>query len=753
MINKYFQNLLLTTILLMAVTNTFAQRYKDLYPTIASSTDEDALPMLKQYLLEDLDHPSANLKMALIYNRRYQQADVLIEYEKAIANAERAKMVLTKTGQLISEKDIKRFPEFYSDFSQGADGKGKPIVDYSRVSRAIIDKHDSIVVFLDKVPPIYSEFISAVNSYDRAIKIFAGINNKYGSLDELFMLYDEQLSSQLSELKQSYDSTIIYLDNFKKLITEYPVNDYHQEYLIKDVETYRLSGLITQSDFLNNSIQLWNYGKWVDDVNAVMSNDISGLRTNVETYEKELNESLVKAANPALYSTFEPIRRNKELLFKLKKFDSRSLLVGVFQYKDFLQTLKHRAHGELYYDTAKNVSTETKYAYYSEMINGHYLGDSMLAVAKVRLTPESTNKHQLFINQYYNGYSGMQQYVDKEHEVMTAQFDKYILSLRNSIIGQINNRATIPVAEVRYKRLKIPLGINDSTSIESLANGSMLTSHRLESADGSVYLAGAYKKVSKLNNSVGYVLRLTPEKKVSWYKEYNIAIESVTADANNWVACLALNPEGCALMIRSQHMQNETYASTLVYINENGEEKLSKRLEEEDYPRALNYAESTNSYIISLKGAIPVQEEKVEQDFVMLNINVLGDQLWSYRDSFSGTVEKVINVSNGYLIGGNFTIKKDNQGSEVRTKIANNQTNVFIDMVSKVGKRENTLLIGSPKSYFLKDIVKVNDGNINLLGLVGNYNLDRNRSLDYSNNLVHIITNAKLQVIHNSLED
>lgn len=752
MINRYVQHILIFAFLVGIVVNTNAQRYKDIYPTIASASDDDALPILKQFMIRNMDHPGANLKMALIYDRRYKQADILTEYEKAIANAERAQLVLTNTGQLISEKDIKKYPAYYSDFSQGMDSKGKPIVEYSTVSRAIIDKHDSIVVFMDKVPPIYNVFVKSVISYDRAIKIFAEINNQYGSLDELFMLYDEDLSGQLEELKKAYDSTILYLDEYKKRIAEYPVNGYKQQYNIKDIETYRLSGLITQSDFLSNSIQLWNYGKWVDDVNEVMNTDITSLRAKIVAYENELNESLNKASNPALYSTFEPLKRNKELLFTLKKYDSRSLLVGVFQYKNYLQTLKHKAHGELYYDTAQNVSVETKYTYYSEMINGHYLGDSMLSVSKVRLTPESASKHQQFIDQHFNGYAGMQQYVGQEHETMTAQFDKYILSLRNSIIDQINEKSVVSTTEAKYRRLKIPLSINDTTAIDSLKNGALMTVYRMESADGSIYVAGAYKKPSKLNNIVAYVLRVAPDKKVSWYKEYNIAIDSAAADANNWAASLALNPEGCAVMIRSAHLQNQIYANTLIYINELGEEKLVKRIEAEDYPRALNYAESTNSFVITLKGVRPEQEGKVGQDLVVLNVNVLGDQLWRYSDSFSGTVERVINTNNGYMITGNFTAKKNHTGTMVRTKINENQTLAYVDVVSKTGKRLNTLLISSPKSYFIKEVVKVNDGNINLLGLMGNYQMDLNRKLDYSNNLVHVITNSKLKVIHNSME-
>jgi len=72
--------------------NVSAQRFKDIYPTLNQADDEQALPMLNAYLKTDLDHPSANLMITMIYDRRYKTANVLTEYEKAIANAQRAKL-------------------------------------------------------------------------------------------------------------------------------------------------------------------------------------------------------------------------------------------------------------------------------------------------------------------------------------------------------------------------------------------------------------------------------------------------------------------------------------------------------------------------------------------------------------------------------------------------------------------------------------------------------------------------------------
>ena len=73
--------------------------------------------------------------------------------------------------------------------------------------------------------------------------------------------------------------------------------------------------------------------------------------------------------------SIEITNRNKELLFKLRKYDNRSLLASIFQYKDRMQYLINKTHNTTYYDTATNVDHQSKYAFYGEMVNAYYPHD------------------------------------------------------------------------------------------------------------------------------------------------------------------------------------------------------------------------------------------------------------------------------------------------------------------------------------------------------------------------------------------
>lgn len=727
-----------------------SQKFKNIYPTIVQADDEQALPMLNAYLATDLDHPSANLLITMIYDRRYKAADVLTEHEKAIANAKRARLRLAKCSVVVTEKEVKKNSRYYSQFSMGKDSKGREIVEFATVSAAITNKNDSIGVFLEKTPTIYQSFVNAVNSYDRAIKTFYQINNRYNSLDDLYLLYNKNLTDSLALLKQSYDSTLFYLEDYKKQIAIYPINDHKQDYRTNYIDTYRLSGLITQSNFLTNSIELWDYGQWVDNVNNLVNDDISSLRKEIIAYEQQINEALEQASSPVNFSSFEPIDRNKELLFKLKKYDNRSLLASIFQYKDRMQYLKNKTHNTTYYDTATNVDPQNKYTFYGEMVNAYYLTDSVIKEVKSRITPLGVEKHAEFMNSYYQGYTGVHTYIQKETNSINKGFQEYIGTLREAIVDDIMADTVSVEKIVRYGKRKIPLAVSKMFSIDSLWHGALEATHLKENADGSKYTAGVHKTVKGLRNAIAYVARIAPNEKVTWYKEFDIAIDNAGADADNFITNLQLTPVGCAVIVRSMHRENRSVLNSLIYIDEDGIEQLNMRLDENAYPRTINYSETTNSFILGFRDHEEHQVLTHELPTTLVNINVLGDLLWKVTYNFSGTLEDVVNTNDGYIVVGNFTSKKDENGNPVRTRINERQTNIYLDFITDQGVVGNTKLITHGESFFFTDIVKVNDSNISLLGHKGTYEPKLKQKRE-DQDAVYIFTNAKLKVIYSDL--
>ena len=75
---------------------------------------------------------------------------------------------------------------------------------------------------------------------------------------------------------------------------------------------------------------------------------------------------------------------------------------------------------------------------------------------------------------------------------------------------------------------------------------------------------------------------------------------------------------------------------------------------------------------------------------------------------------------------------------------------MYLDFVSDQGVVSNTKLITSGESFYLTDVVKVNDSNISLLGHKGIYDPAFRKSQS-DKDAVYIFTNAKLKVIYSDL--
>jgi len=105
----------LTTVLFFLCLSLLAQgqRYKDIFPQIISSGDDKAMELLTNYLFNNLDHPNTNLRLGLLYAKKYQTTDPLRDYDKAMALAEQARTRLIKASILINEKEFNKNKEYY----------------------------------------------------------------------------------------------------------------------------------------------------------------------------------------------------------------------------------------------------------------------------------------------------------------------------------------------------------------------------------------------------------------------------------------------------------------------------------------------------------------------------------------------------------------------------------------------------------------------------------------------------------------
>ena len=684
-------------------------RYKDVVPALDTITTSEQMMLLRAFLLEEPDQPNANFRLALLHYNIFQKADPLLEYTKAIAHAREAILRLTKAKVLVTASDVKGDNEYYAPIFKTVDSKGKPFVEFTVVQQKIAVAMDSAQKFVDKMPAIYQAFTKSVRHYDNAVKIFAGINTDYTTLEDIYMLFDQSLDQRFGALKTAYDSSIWYFNNYQSLIVDYRLKKYNQKSHIKPISVYRMDGLITALSFLTPDVEFWNYAEWVESVRKAHHEEIVPLKGKITSTEIKLNESLSKIPSGTAANEDFP-RLSKDLVFQLNNYDKNSLALALLEYKAFKQQWLQKQR-----NIATDTALDARLQLYSNLIQINRGADTLITHVKNAANELNIKKHSTFLEQYYSGESGLQKFITGETALIETSFKEYRETLQTRL-RQYNPTPEGTNKFVKMGNYNVPLFI-DKRSVDQLDNISMMTQRIARLPDGSVYLSGVHKMNKKTNNNLtGFVVKLNADGKPAWVKELNFSPDSLgTPDASNAIGDMVTTQEGCAVVVTSVRPATGQRLNTFVFINDKGEQK-TLRLKDAAAARKMLYQESSNSFVIVFKGIGEKQQYQTEEPMAITSINILGDLLWHQDIPLTGTFQDLVPVRDGYVVTGNYSIIKDQQGRELRTKIAQGQSNPYLIKLNLRGDRVQTLVLTSQKSIVIDKVVKVNDGSINLLG-------------------------------------
>lgn len=722
-------------------------KYKELFPLMPTMSDNELKHALKEFLVDDLDHPNANFQLALLYEKNYRTTDGLTNYEYVMANAAQASLRFLKSKQVVDEREVNRNNEYYFPIFKMYDAKGKPNVPFAPVATKIKNGLDSADIFIKKMPPIYKAFTKSVNLYDKSVKTFADINSRFSSLDDLYLFYDTDLDQQMETLKVSYDSARFYLDQYLSLIKAYPISHHKQQYTVKPVVTYRLDGLVTTLNFLTDKIQIWDYSSWVDLVRKSVHTSISSLRNNLNQAEEKLDNSLTEIEKSGTVAT--QVKLDKQLVFNLNNFDKQSLALALLEYKAYKQGWLSQQKTFQPDTTVSDRNAEV----FSSMIYANRNADTLAREISTRTTVEKIGKHKEFFSKYYGNSEGVKNYASHERENLDRMFKDQTAKLRTEVMG-IATR-TKPVAggkAVRMGRWNISTQSTEF-SRELLNKGEPITLMSKASPDGSTFLSGVYKNDKKAKYYASFLAKLGPDGKPVWIKNFEYKKDSLSKapDANNLLTSFELTREGCAALIRTNDTLQTYQLNTFIYFNEKGEEKIRRKLKETAYPRKLNYVEKTNSFVLALKGAEEKNNYVSTEGLVLLSLNALGDVQWSRTIEMSGAFTDLVNLTDGTLVVGNFMILKDQNGKEYRTQVSVKESNPFVAVINDKGDVNKIQPIQVPKSIFVSKTVKVGDASINLLGAEATFETSESTVFAPNEKTVHIMVNKSCQKICSNL--
>jgi hypothetical protein len=719
------------------LTPAFAQRYKykELAPLLDSVSQTSQVSLLMEYISEEPNHANANFRLALAHYDMYRNADPLLQFQSKMAHAKEATLRLLRAKLLVTQQDVRSDNEYYAPFFKTTDSKGKPYVDFSVVQKKLVDAYDSSQAALVKLPPIYLAFTKSVDQYNNAVKLFAQINNDYKSMEDLYMLYDENLEGRLKQLKTHYDSTLFYFNHFLDLKKDYPLRRYNQKYHVNPIHVYRLDGLVSRLSFLASDVEFWNYGAWVDNVIKVHATEIADLKKKIEQNEAKISDAIKSIEGGNTSTKLQSV--DKDVIFKLNNFDKNSLALALLEYKMYKQEWALRS---------KSIGVDStlaiKLPLYSDLIQINRKADSLFLRAKGDVNSVSLKKHADFLAKHYGGESGLQEYLASEQSFIENTFQHYQDTLKRNLV-KVNGTNLSSGKTLKIGAYTVSMDIQEKPVLP-LTAAAIFTLKQTKNPDGSMYLGGIHNLNKKQPTLVAFVARINPDGKSAWLKEFVFPIDSAgPLNTDNFISEMVATQEGCAALIRSIRTTDQVAKNSFVYLTADKGEGRVIHLTHGEMPRKLHYQEASNTFVMAFKGKEDLQQFENPENISITSINVLGDLLWNRDIQLAGTMQDLIPLKDGFLLAGNFSMIQNSNGKEIRTKINQSQSNPYLIKLSTRGEILKVMPIETPKSIFIDRIVKVNDGSINLIGVESTFAEAVNKT-SLPGNVMHLMTRSDL---------
>jgi hypothetical protein len=303
---------------------------------------------------------------------------------------------------------------------------------------------------------------------------------------------------------------------------------------------------------------------------------------------------------------------------------------------------------------------------------------------------------------------------------------------------------------IRFGKWSVPSTVHTVTP-EALAKGDPITLTTRKSPDGSSYLAGIYRPDKKTNLTTTYIAKVNPDGKPGWMQSFNFKVDSLSAtpDAHSNLGPFELTQEGCAFLVRSTKAGQPVGRNTFVYLNEKGETKFSVRMADHAVPRKISFTERSNSFVILLKGQEETPNYTIVENLTLTGINALGDVLWRRQLAMAGGLTDFLNLIDGHMLAGNYTMLKDIQGKEHRSKPG--ESNPFVVRFNDRGDIEKVLPIATTKPVYILNMVKVTDKSVNLIGKEGSMETLAGKALSANDEVLHIMSNRLCEIVCTNL--
>lgn len=628
----------------------FSQKYKDVYESLNSMSDNEAYETLQEFSRSKKNAHSASLyKMAQIIEKRLDTYDPFLQERSINQNVYNAELYISMAKLYFDEKVARQDGRYFDDVVAANPKKGPSFEEINdAINNHIIKIKEFKAVFTENRTNLYN----AATKYNECIRIYNEINQKNSKLRDLYFLVDKDLESKLEELKTNFDSTTYYLKKLQESLKKHPMHNYTFEYKLKPIVIYRMHGL-TQANFLAQTIELWDFNLWIKSFKEVYNNDITYLYKNIDDIDTQNKKFVGLLEQKKTNEVPENYRVPAYLINKIYKYDYESLANSLLLYQE--SQINYMYQLALYKADTNFFAFGVNYPsnnHFTKALDYRRQTDSLLSLFSKNISTEGIKKYSDIFEKKYKGESGLNDYIKNQYVYNNQVFDKNIDDFANHLIkfstwDSENTNSLIYNGDSIFAQIVLP---------DKLSKRGYFVHCKQDVDKNQILLSGTY--IDKKGEHSAFIAKIDTLHNIKWLKTFK------QGDGNR--SCMfvsSANDEIVALVTSIAKTGN--IRNFMILLDNAGNQKQTVEIKNNSLPRKLLVDDIDNKYVVMFCGSVikPFVNEPCDLHIFCLDSKF--KTLWDKQLKFDGYVCNILKTNNVYYILGAFSKMKNLDNEDV----------------------------------------------------------------------------------------
>ena len=452
-----FKWLIVATTLFLANGVAIAQKikYKDLFYLLNAKKYDEAEPFLRSFLSnpKQANHPNANLQLAMLFEEKSKQHDLLTDSGAKLDMLDSAIMYYDKARGLITEKELKKNDDYYQDYCRRDLRTGKMGIKISDVQLDIEAQTKDLRNLRDLVQVTQEDFTRAVTKYEQARKHYVQIVDGLETQKLFLLRSDERTVKSLDTIAMYYEGFTREFKKYKEALGQMDFPGYDQMLNIQEISNIGQQGL-TSPDFYQNAVTVWQYEKWASKSGKLIEKVVVPYQSKVLAYDDKLDELLASVDGSTSVVTELDALPPFEFETDLLELGDVPFPVALFAVKR--AELKYKS-AKLHAEEGSGADDLDQQLHAAEAIDGNIKAlDSMLtnSISKYNIVEESRN-YQKLIGEKMGGIDGLKSFIEDKNSLVAREKESSQADLE---------RLRTRTNWLLYQNDSIPLFAPDSTA-------------------------------------------------------------------------------------------------------------------------------------------------------------------------------------------------------------------------------------------------------------------------------------------------